>query len=190
MLLSLCALAWAVEPAPAAVGHVLIEGEVRKVELLGAEGEFEPPGEVPAGRYLVLATWADGRPFVAGRLTVGAGQAITLRCDASFAICLPVSAPEEGWEGAQMCPEGPSTVRVEGDASTIVFVRGERSHGPGEVPPGTWRIWAAWQHDGKPELTGLVEVRSGEEVTVRCSEAFAVCKATEARCASEAAPQP
>ena len=181
MLLSLCAIALADEPA-----RVRVEGDVGKVELLGAEGEFQPPGEVPAGRYLVLATWSDNRPFVAGRLTVEAGQDVTLRCDASFAICLPVSAGEAGWEGAQVCPDGPSRVDVQGDAATVVFVRGESPQGPGEVPPGTYRIWAAWEPNGQPELTGLLEVRAGEDVTVRCSEAFAVCKATEARCTQDA----
>lgn len=165
----------------AGTGQVAIDGQVQKVELLGAEGEFVPPAEVPSGRYLVLATWED-RPFVAGRITVRDDEVLTLRCDAAFAICMPVKAPEAGWEGAQVCPAGPSRVQAEGDASTIVFVREDEAHTVGDLPVGTYRIWASWEPAGKPELTGLFEVREGETVTVRCSEAFSVCKATEARC--------
>lgn len=174
------------EPALALpVGTVLVEGQVEKIELLGAEGEFTPPGPVPAGRYLVLATWARGAPFVAGRISVTADEVITLRCDESFALCLPVKTPGAQWEGSQTCEPGESRVRFEGDAlKTVLVGEGDTAFGPGPVEPATYRIWAEWI-DGEPELAGLVRVREGEEVTVRCAQAFAMCKATEAACTRE-----
>lgn len=166
-------------------GTVLVEGTVEKVELLGAEGEFALPGPVPSGRYLVVATWPGAAPFVAGRMTVASGDVITLRCDEAFALCLPVRTPGATWEGTQICDEGPSRVRFEGDALKAVLVgEDDKAFGAGAVDAGSYRIWAEWA-EGQPELAGLLRVRSGEEVTVRCAGAFQLCKATEASCITE-----
>lgn len=174
-----------VAAALAQPGTVLVEGTVEKVELLGAEGEFATPGPVPAGRYLVVATWSGAAPFVAGRMTVMADEVVTLRCDEAFALCLPVRTPGATWEGKQVCEPGESRVRFEGDQLKAVLVGEEdKAFGAGPVEAGSYRIWAEWTAD-QPELAGLVRVREGEEVTIRCAGAFQLCKATEASCTSE-----
>jgi hypothetical protein len=191
VLLSLLGVSLAAEPAPSELpAAVRVEGPVTRVELLGAEGEFEVPSEeLPAGRYLILATWAQGPPFVAGRVTVAAGELLTLRCDEAFAVCLPErrEPTAEGWEGRAECPEGPARVQVEGDGRRMALVREGQEGGSVlnagksvELPAGTYRIWTEW--DQTPELSGIVELRAGEQVTVRCSEAFQLCRAVETRC--------
>ena len=73
-------------------------------------------------------------------------------------------------------------MRFEGDALKAVLVgEGDKAFGAGPVDVGTYKIWAEWV-EGEPELAGLVRIRDGEEVIVRCAQAFAICKATEATC--------
>ncbi len=190
MLLSLLGLALAADPVEPQPAAVRVEGPVTRVELLGAEGEFTVPIEaLPAGRYLILATWAQGPPFVAGRVSLAAGEQLTLRCDEAFAVCLPErrEPTAEGWQGREACADGLARIQVQGDGRRMALV-GEGQEGGSvlnadksvELAAGTYRIWTEWEET--PELSGIVELRGGEEVTVRCSEAFQLCRAVETRC--------
>ncbi len=57
-----------------------------KVVLVGSAGRF-PPGELPAGRYSVKATFGDETVSNAGSFDIGPGERITLRCDPLFLMC-------------------------------------------------------------------------------------------------------
>ncbi len=77
-------------PAPRAVpvasGSVSVSGDADSILLVGAGGRF-PPGEVPAGTYSVEAAFGGGALAPAGKVTVTAGQSVTIKCVADFARC-------------------------------------------------------------------------------------------------------
>ena len=67
------------------------------------------------------------------------------------------------------------TVNVTGDAAKVFVVdnAGKRFRIPGDVPEGTYKVWAAF--DGKAAEAGLVRVREGKNVTVNCAAMFQRC---------------
>jgi hypothetical protein len=75
-------------PAPAptrALGVVVVGGDARHVELRSRKGRHAP-GEVPAGRYEVWATF-DGRPVHAGDVDVAPGATSKLVCQGFAMRC-------------------------------------------------------------------------------------------------------
>ena len=77
-------------------------------------------------------------------------------------------------------PEEPvattGTIRVSGDALRVVFVDNSgATHTAGIVPAGSYTVKAAFS-DGLPVTAGKVTVPAGGNVSISCSEAFAVCK--------------
>lgn len=73
-------------PAPALTGTVQLTGDADSVLLVGNGGRF-PPGEVPPGTYSIEASFAGGLLAPAGKVTVAAGQTLTIKCLSDFARC-------------------------------------------------------------------------------------------------------
>ncbi len=78
-----------VEPVKAAAGgKVTVEGE-GSVVLIGADGKrVKVPGNVPAGKYEIEATFEGEPAVVVGKITVGESGA-TVACNANMGICRP-----------------------------------------------------------------------------------------------------
>ena len=60
-----------------------------EVSLLGSDGTPRPPGTLPAGSYIVQATFAESPAMHAGNLELRAGQTVTLTCSADTLLCSP-----------------------------------------------------------------------------------------------------
>jgi eukaryotic-like serine/threonine-protein kinase len=73
--------------APAETAAVAASGEADEVWLEAADGRRVDLGDVPAGTYRVMAGFKGQAPASAGRVTVRAGEAVTLSCSAAFQIC-------------------------------------------------------------------------------------------------------
>lgn len=72
---------------PAAAGTVRIEGDAASVRLVGSNGSFGA-GSVPAGSYVVQASFGEGSAVVsAGDVVVKEGGQVTVRCNATFMAC-------------------------------------------------------------------------------------------------------
>ncbi len=71
---------------PPDTGQVRLTGGATSVRLVSGSLSL-PPGEVPAGSYVVMATFPSRGTVKAGRIAVAAGQTVTLNCDAGFAMC-------------------------------------------------------------------------------------------------------
>lgn len=66
-------------------------------------------------------------------------------------------------------------VVLQGDASAIRLVGPGGSFGPGEVAPGTYRLWATF--DGQEiEQTVTVQVTEGITARIECTAGFQLCK--------------
>ncbi|MEZ4240780.1 MAG: hypothetical protein R3F59_32425 [Myxococcota bacterium] len=74
--------------APAATGSVAATGSADAV-WLERDGARIELGDVPPGTYGVIAGFKGQAPAPAGRVTVRAGQAVTLSCSADFQMCQP-----------------------------------------------------------------------------------------------------
>lgn len=72
--------------APPANATVSVTGDADSVTLVGSAGRFSP-GEVPPGAYTIEAAFAGGSAAPAGKITVTAGQAVTVKCVSDFARC-------------------------------------------------------------------------------------------------------
>lgn len=77
------------EPSPAPLqGVVEVRGDARSVVLSGSQGTFSA-GDVPAGRYTILATFSDqGAPVPSGSATVVPGDKVVVQCKAAFQACV------------------------------------------------------------------------------------------------------
>jgi serine/threonine protein kinase len=78
------------EAAPPAPAKVVVVGDYETISLYAADGSVHRPGTIPPGDY----TFTVGFPERPGTYTgsigaVKSGQTVTLRCDASFALCQP-----------------------------------------------------------------------------------------------------
>lgn len=69
------------------VGTVIVEGDATSVVLV-RDGLRQPPGEVPPGEYQVRATFPGREEIPAGRVRVGAGEQVHLKCAAGFERCV------------------------------------------------------------------------------------------------------
>jgi hypothetical protein len=92
----------------------------------------------------------------------------------------PVDTKPVDTEPVDTKPEEPvaktGTIRVSGDALRVVFVDSSgATHTAGIVPAGSYTVKAAFS-DGLPVTAGKVTVPAGGNVSISCSEAFAVCK--------------
>ena len=69
-------------PGPAdQTGHVHLEGDATRVELLTSGEPIALPADVAPGTYRVLVTFPNGdRPFINGELTVAGGASYEIRC--------------------------------------------------------------------------------------------------------------
>ena len=72
--------------AHASMAIVTIAGEAEAVLLVSESGRF-PPGEVPPGHYLVLASFPGLAYAKAAEIDVVAGQHVKLTCTTTFAQC-------------------------------------------------------------------------------------------------------
>jgi serine/threonine-protein kinase len=79
----------AVEAPAAASGpaSVAVEGEASRVVAVGAGGSFPLPGELPAGSYDLFAWFPDSPRTKTARVTVAAGERLTVRCTAFSLSC-------------------------------------------------------------------------------------------------------
>jgi tRNA A-37 threonylcarbamoyl transferase component Bud32 len=74
------------QPVPMAV--VFVTGDHSGVWLVATDGRTYKPGEdLKPGSYQVKASFDGGKPVVAGKVRVSAGQRVTLQCDAMFWKC-------------------------------------------------------------------------------------------------------
>ncbi len=73
-------------PAGPAGGSVSVSGDADEVWLEGPTGRVGL-GAVPAGDYKIKARFRGEAAISAGRVTVRAGQAVTLSCSADFQLC-------------------------------------------------------------------------------------------------------
>ncbi len=81
-------------PAPGPKGKVTLTGDAKKVLLSHDKRKFTLPGDVPAGEYKILASFADGdEPAEVGAATVAADATLTIDCAAATKKCLPAVAP-------------------------------------------------------------------------------------------------
>jgi serine/threonine protein kinase len=79
-----------------------------------------------------------------------------------------VPAPEP------VTPKG--TIRLAGGASAITLIGSDGASFPsGSVPPGTYRIQAAFPEKGTASNAGSVTVAAGQSVSLTCNEAFKLC---------------
>jgi serine/threonine protein kinase len=70
---------------------------------------------------------------------------------------------------------GSGTVRVTGFAVQVVFVGGGKRLSAGEIPPGTYRVEAAFT-EGEFIRTGKIVVRDGSYQTIHCSKVYKTCR--------------
>ncbi len=73
-------------PAPAADGSFSVTGDADSAWLV-AGGKRYSPGPVPAGSYTIEASFAGGEAAVAGKVTIAAGQSVTIKCVSDFQRC-------------------------------------------------------------------------------------------------------
>ncbi len=73
---------------PPSKGVIFVTGDHTGVWLVGSGGRtFKPGEELSPGSYQVKASFDGGKPVVAGKARVSAGQRVTLHCDAMFWKC-------------------------------------------------------------------------------------------------------
>lgn len=78
------------EPMPSAPARtrVTLSGNVKDVRLVGDEGSYPLPAEVPAGTYRVVAQFSpDEEAVVVIRGLKVAGKPVAIACDSDFALC-------------------------------------------------------------------------------------------------------
>jgi serine/threonine-protein kinase len=87
-----------------------------------------------------------------------------------------VAPPDVAPPPAPAIPSGFGSIRVTGDASSVVFIdlTGRRS-GPGLVPVGAYRIEAVFS--GVPTDAGRIVVGEGDQLTLGCQTRFLRCSA-------------
>ena len=68
-----------------------------------------------------------------------------------------------------------TAVLVVGDASSVALVNGSMRYAPGAVPAGRYAVEARF-NNSDPVTAGVVTVREGESVTIRCVAEFAQCR--------------
>ena len=73
--------------APAGTSMVQVQGQDLKVILKGAGGTYEVPGWVHPGTYEITAEFPGFGRKSSGNITVVAGAATTINCDAAFGSC-------------------------------------------------------------------------------------------------------
>jgi serine/threonine-protein kinase len=76
----------AVEPPLLTAGVVALDGDASAVELVAGEERYPIPGEVPAGRYTIEATFGD-EVVPSGTVVVTEGSAVRVVCNSLFARC-------------------------------------------------------------------------------------------------------
>jgi hypothetical protein len=59
---------------------------------------------------------------------------------------------------------------------SVRFQGADRSFGPGELPPGTYRIMAVFTTGSTATDVGQVIVSAGETVVVNCATSFLKCR--------------
>ncbi len=76
-------------PVGATTGRIDLESspDVSRVEVLGPDGRVQLPAELPAGAYEIYAWFPDAPNTRAGRVVVGAGEKLRLRCLAFSMQC-------------------------------------------------------------------------------------------------------
>lgn len=67
-------------------GNVTVTGGASKVRLVGSKGAFAP-GKVPAGSYVIQATFPGGAERAAGKINVTAGGKHTITCSRATEKC-------------------------------------------------------------------------------------------------------
>lgn len=72
-------------PAPSSTATVVVTGVDRALLVRG--DERLRPGDVPPGRYTVVAFFEDGKPTSVGEVTVAVGERRELRCSAELRVC-------------------------------------------------------------------------------------------------------
>lgn len=83
-------------------------------------------------------------------------------------VVVPITAPE---------PEKGSVHLVSGATSISLVGSDGASHAPGRVSPGTYSIRATFVTKGQVANAGTVTVLAGQDLSVTCLEAMALCKA-------------
>jgi hypothetical protein len=67
---------------------VFVRGDQSAVWLVAKDGSTHKPGDrLEPGTYKVKASFDGGKPVVAGKVRVAAGERVTLHCDAIFWKC-------------------------------------------------------------------------------------------------------
>ena len=74
-------------PPKAKTGKVSVSGDADTVAFRGPDGVRHSPGALPAGFYVIEATFA-GKEVVAGQLDVTAGASHPVECNAQFRKCV------------------------------------------------------------------------------------------------------
>ncbi len=74
-------------PARGSVGTVRVSGDAQEVVLRGVDGTRRPPGEVPAGSYVLEARFDEGPPLHAGNVVVRPGVVHRVDCRAAMLGC-------------------------------------------------------------------------------------------------------
>ncbi|MFT7521107.1 MAG: serine/threonine protein kinase [Kiritimatiellia bacterium] len=78
-----------VKPPTSAFGRVVVEGDAKSVELLDDGVPVKIPGEVKPGFYRIRAVFGEGSERIVGRVNVGAGDTITIKCSMRMKRCNP-----------------------------------------------------------------------------------------------------
>lgn len=68
-------------------GAVLVQGEVRGLQLKGEAGTFGP-GKVPAGTYAISVSFDGEAFFDSGQVTISEGQRVRLVCRENLRRCV------------------------------------------------------------------------------------------------------
>jgi len=74
------------EPPPLTTGTIAVDGDASGVELVAGEERYPVPGEVPAGRYTIEATFGD-EVVPSGTVAITEGSTVRLVCNSLFARC-------------------------------------------------------------------------------------------------------
>jgi len=75
-----------VEPSPLTTGRINLDGDASAVELVAGEERYAVPGDVPAGRYTIEATFGD-EVVPSGTVAITEGSTVRLVCNSLFARC-------------------------------------------------------------------------------------------------------
>lgn len=69
---------------------VTVTGDATQVQLQNKQRKYDVPGDVPAGRYLILASFDESPPVRRGEMTTSrTGGAMTVDCAAATTSCTP-----------------------------------------------------------------------------------------------------